>query len=746
MLRCTRGQWVVFTQGFPVLGKFAQDHFLPSNPLSSSCLWLDEDDIRGAIMAARAHGCPNPLRIDPYAHHPVLSRFAAKTIQRKSRPSPTAATFAEALAGGQAIPDTQQIADLLQNPEDAGCAVRRGSPSQEMQSPPPPKKRGRPPKAAAVRVEPVSVERATAADLSQYRVPICTVVIPKPLYILNMDQMFLHVHSGSTWAAGDAEEERRESGAHKLDIPYSAAHPFFQSSKPHLWPGSLNRVAFAGDSTSTIADQPLSSSSHSDLATDKTPFPDFRLTSEALTAGIRALQQKFPNPVREEARFMYSIVRRRKYGLQRQRDLWTIAMRNRYQSRWWGTRRQWADVGASVRPGQQEHVVPVAVSTKLVHISLIENAAAVLQRAFIAPRRRKLVLFFEESGDTENDNTGVMEAGVVAGRLGSDEDWFSVTERPRYNPLFSDLEDMMREDMRRMNYKIPLYLSKNHIKSLGLSVRPNARGINRQLMDAKSTVQDGGGLETANGTQAHSSDDAPPPLLLRRSSTTQHCCWYHISQVHFPASYLISSAVLFAEMDHPGVAVHGTTGTLLTYPELSYASLVERHPDIAALLWADPEETAKADLPKESPSADDDQDSIALPTPKSTANHETGSTIQADASEARVPAKVPLDERSIAHFVATHAVPTLVKGRHLWFEAEDVLASNGIVDVNSAPVEVSIQKGQGSRIAGGDSSDTVATDDDPAFDGVPNSTLFNVEALTDPDEALRKLCTSFVPS
>ncbi|KPI87902.1 hypothetical protein ABL78_3012 [Leptomonas seymouri] len=748
MLRCTPSRWVVFTQGFPHLEHFAREHFLPSNPLSSCCLWLDEDDFRGVAMRAKTCGYPNPLRIDPYAHHPVLSRFATKTAGRNFETSPTAANSAAVLPVDQTMSDRQQIRHFLQN-LDNSCSMGRSDSAHQVEQSSPKKKRGRPTKTVALSADLLSAERATAPDLSQYQVPICTVVISKPLYLLNLDQMFLDIQPELMGVGTCAGKDN--GGAYVHGAPSSPADAFLRFPESHLSRDGLSRDFLSWGDTTMAGSRHGSPRSYRDFFSGTHNFGAARPCSEALLMGIRELQKALPNPTDADARFMFSVHTRSKYSLQRQYDLRKIALQHGYHSKWWGTRKQWANINVHVQPGQQEHVVPIGFPTKLVHISLIENATEVLDKAFIAPRKRRLFFYFDSHRKGVCDSTGVMEFGVVAERLGSVENAFP-SALHGWRDSFDRLHQALHEDRKRMNYKLPLYFSKRHLVSLGLSVRPGALGVAIRRNDRQTAAQEGSDMEAADGAPQHLTGEV---LSLLKTSMACYECWYHISQVHFPASYLISSAVLAEEMAHPGVALHGVTGVPLTYPELSYASLVNHRPEIAAALLQDAEEkarsstdaahsapgtecaaatpTARADLPHEPPSSTNE--SMGHLSLKAT--QKEGGGVQLDPKDGRASAAEHFDELAVARFVSTHASPTLVKGRHLWFRAEDVLAANGIVDVNSTPVAVSEKKGSGTRIAGGSSSS--ASTDDAFLDGVADDMLFNVEALTDPDEALRKL-------
>ena len=749
MLRCTLRRPVVFTQGFPTLERFAQEHFLPSNPLSSSCLWLDEDDFRGASMHSKLFGVPNPLRIDPYAHHSVLSRFAQRVSAKKkaSRLCAAAATTSATSPSPDATgADKEEIEELLRTSLGALRSTtsddQRGGATSVRRN-----RRGRPPKTTTLYAEPVSADRVTAPDLSHYAVPICSIVVTKPLYLLNMDQMCFTGQLDVTWSSGGGAAEGQVGGDALADraASSSALSPSLKLPVPHE---DLSRVSFAGGDRETVTDLLLSASPFC-FKLDDAPHHRWMQCGDAAAflAGVRELQRRFPNP---PGACMFSVQTRRQYGMQRQRDLRAIAAEHRYQSKWWGTKKQWAAVGAKALPGQLEHVVPVDFHTKLVHISLIENAAEVLERSYILPRQRRLMCRFERSQEAERGSAGIMEANVVARVSNAGTPRSAVPQSPSHKSLFFEkMSIAIKEDMKRMQYKLPLYFSMRQLTSLGLTVRPDAQGVDLQ----KSAEQPRGNDDDLDDSLPLNAALAPfhaSTSLPTSSSSVSYEYWYHLSQVHFPPSFLLSSTVLVAEMDHPGVALHGVTGALLPHEELTYASLVDYHSDIAALLPRDPTSAGATPQPSSEERATQPDAALAgsslsaadggagrssLEQPHKAEDGAGGSGVV----DTSAPTTELRDELDIARFVAAHASPKLVQGRHLWFTASDVLAANGIVDVNSPPVEVRVKRVKMNRIAASGSDDAA----DASISHDAKYVLYNVEALTDPDEALRKLSLPF---
>lgn len=230
--------------------------------------------------------------------------------------------------------------------------------------------------------------------------------------------------------------------------------------------------------------------------------------------------------------------------------------------------------------------------------------------------------------------------------------------------------------------------------------------------------------------------------------------WYHVSQVYFPDSYLVPSVVLTAEFESPGVPLNGVNGQRLPYTALLYESLVNQHPEVAAVVRrasaADVERgTDDAGLKVSRKSAERrscvgaqeaapvqqglGRNQDIAPPRASAAAHTFGSS------------EMEVDEEDlvIARFVATHSSPKHTQGRSLWYQAQDVLAAGGVVDVNSAPVEVMKKpavlwmgstEASGSGALGGSS-----------IDSLPGNVLCNVECLMNPDEALCLISAPFDP-
>lgn len=622
---------VVFTPGSRDLAAFAASHFLPEHPLASSPLWLDEDDFSSIQQMARRLGKPSPLRMAPLAHHPLQSPF------RSAAPTE---------AKGEAVNTTTAIV----------AAGRRNRSRTEKTCTAPPAA------AAAVSCPPpaATVDRADASQ--RYVVPICSHDVVKPLYLYNLEQMYLT----------------------ELKSTASPATP-----------------SVSGDAADAAKLQVWSETA-------------------LLQHGARELRRRFALPLPNESRVMQSIQSKQAYGAERQQQLLAIAEKRGYRSCWWGTPSQWHRIGATALPGQREHVVPVVRRMKLVHVSLVDNAAEVLTRSFISVRHRRLVYFFDDdegnSGDCADTSEGepltIARPRPIAntGRHLYDDTIVKVdsflnaalaAKTPTPQSSFTKsrsavFQSLLREDMRSHGYSLPLYFSGTQLQSLGLLVRPDALGIE---------------WNTAISQNGHLSSPFQRPSPLK-SQSVRHL--YHLSQIRFPSHYLISPEVIAAELEHPGVALHGISGCLLPYAALCYEALVNQHPDIAALLWKCSD--------------------AALQTSRSDKSDHSAAGAAASPQEAQG----EIHEAYIASVVRQYASPNCLQGRSIWFFAEDVLQLNGKVNVNAAPVKVvnpsSAAVVAGSHASGGD-----------ANQGIPSQAWFNVECLMDGDEALRVLSMPFKP-
>ncbi|KAK7194294.1 hypothetical protein NESM_000344400 [Novymonas esmeraldas] len=697
MLRPARRLFVVFTQGFPVLEEFARLRFLPSNPLSSSCIWFDEDDFRTGEAYARRYGCTNPLRIDPYAHHPQLSRFAAG---QRLGPRGVARE-----AGADSIAETPlQTSDAA----DSG-AVGRDAASV---APAAYRARGRSLSRSAAEHE---HRAASGAGLQCYRVPICTLAIPRPIYLLNKDQMWMPNTATTDFLA-------QLAGA---PGDWSAGSDTLDWCAKHMQTCSLNAdpyvLSWKGRSTPAMYDEKLWPNASQD---------------QRIAEGVRALQRHFPESVdhgchTSAALPMLSIWTRQAYSDARQTMLRAYAHLNRYHSRWWGTVAQWRRAGALMQPGQVEHKLHQLVNSKLVHISLIEDGAAVLRQLTIFAKRRSIMFHPPAMGRDDHDG-GVMQGwpdqlaqGIAWGASATP----AASRSARPHSELSLISAVM-EDTRIYQRRLPVYLSARQLRDLGLTLRTDAVGVNTRWRGrAQGTWFTAGGVDavgagsapvvpdstrTSDTTAAveagdpamHRKDLVPPPHAAAspdaawRSSAPASQFWYHLSQVHFPDSYLVPSAVLAAELESPGVPLHGVSGRPLRIPALTYGALVNEHPEVAAAVRGEAATSCAVSPPPADPTAA----ATTAATPPDTA------------------AAIDTGEVAIARFVAAKASPKCVQGRSLWYRADDVLAVGGIVDVNQAPVEVM--------------EGNVATDEVER----PQFTLYNVECVTDPERALYLLC------
>ncbi|KAG5478881.1 hypothetical protein CUR178_05462 [Leishmania enriettii] len=816
MLQHTCRRLVVFTQGFPALQIFAQQKFLASHPLSSSCLWLDEDDFRAVQVSASTFNVANPLRIDPYAHHPQLSRFARaqaslatgqtnKALKTKGakRTSHNSTAAARPVAAHSAAPQAASAAGA-EAPEQL-CAVAEGNVIEHdlpfgPESPgdysdvsalhgvedatPLLRRRGRSPKDTVAAAKQAR-QALLAGDVQHYQVPICTLGLTKPLFLFNMNQMYL-LSSESVAIPSRAADSL---GRDEMDVYDDENRSAFSTWRARPMELAVGEWDFASE-----VNTPFSRYGQAPMFNETTSLMKPR--EEHIAEGIRALQLQFPNPTSDQfsthvGRVMCSVFSRRPYGFQSQRALSILARRHGYRSQWWGTRRQWSSIGAVPQPGQSAHVIPISVLSKVVHISLIEDAAKVLQNCFITAKRRRLVYIFTDPStqlgrlDSAGDSVGAhgmtyaTQLTNLLSRPGASISCFSGGWR------FQSLWTSAKEDMRVNKRSLPVYFTLQQLRALKLSLRPDAVG----LLQGPTEMTDGhhsrGGsvaveaerreVSASDGeVTSHGANAAPTelwdgrnlPAAAAKVPTTGSApklewgsaevleYWYHISQVHFPDSYLVPSVVLTAELEQPGIPLSGVSGRRLPYRALFYDSLINQRPDVAAAV----RRTSVADAEPRIRDA-------AAEVSRASMEHRGGTTAQGAApllesrggnqDTARLcgytaahttgSSEIKEDEEDlvIARFVATHSSPKLTQGRSLWYQAEDVLAAGGVVDVNSAPVEVT--KRPEVVCMGQNTIDDAGILEDGGRSGLPGTVMFNVECLMEPDEALRLLCVPFDP-
>ncbi|AYU78970.1 hypothetical protein LdCL_230015800 [Leishmania donovani] len=811
MLKHTYRVSVVFTQGFPALQRFAQQKFLPSNPLSSSCLWLDEEDFLAVKTRASFYNVPNPLRIDPYAHHPLLSRYAPEqarreaAVQRKGRRKAKDAAAARPVAAHGAGPQATNAADaeapdhLLTTAEHE--AVGHGAPSGPVltggnfgagtqhsleEATLPRRCRGRPPGSAAAAAQ-LAMQAQVAEHAPHYQVPICTLTLTKPLYLFNMDQMYL------------AEEGTAMSSltAHCLGREMMDEYDSQRDKALTTWPPRKWRFA-GGDGQLALAVNPQQPWDEPtpmfDEAASLTFFREHR-TAE----GVQKLQGRFPNSTSDHLcpqgrRHMYSISTRRPYSLPRQHTLNILAHRHGYRSQWWGTLKQWSNIGVLPKPGQTEHILPISVPSKIVHISLIEDAATVMQRCIILAKRCKLIYMFAAEAPVSLPESGGDAMGAHARQQTSFLSHLGDARHYGSEPGgFSRILTSALEDMRVKKWSLPVYFTLRQLRMLKLKLRPDAVGLLPTAAGAAEVhyIRDGaeaagiwdGEVSAADGEAAKDATAPTATVSVDAASTeprggmTLSCCdatiattqstttpaqasagmleyWYHLSQVYFPDSYLVPSVVLTAEFENPGVPLNGVSGQRLPYTALLYESLVNQHPEVAAVVRrasaADVERgTEDADL-KESRKSAERRSCVdaqgAVPVQQGLGrNQDIARSCASAAAHTFDSSEIEVDEEdlAIARFVATHSSPKHTQGRSLWYQAQDVLAAGGVVDVNSAPVEVmkkSAALWMGLTQAGGSGVLECGS-----LDKLPGNVLCNVECLMNPDEALRLISAPFDP-
>ncbi|CAG9574250.1 hypothetical_protein [Leishmania major strain Friedlin] len=824
MLKHTYRVLVVFNQGFPALQRFAQQKFLPSNPLSSSCLWLDEADFLEVKARASFYNVPNPLRIDPYAHHPFLSRYAPEQVRREAagqwkkgrqkakgathtahkdaaatrpvaahgaRPQATNTTEAEAPDHLRTAAEDEAAGHgAASEPVLTGCNSGAGPQNSMEEATLPRRCRGRPPGRTAAAAQP-AMQAQIAEQVPHYQVPICTVTLTKPLYLFNMDQMYLAEEGTAVPPLAARCLGRDMMGAydHERDRALAA------------WPP--RNMSFAG------GDGPLALAANPQRPWDE-PTP---MLGEAasltwsrehrIAEGVRELQGRFPNSASDHlcpqgCRHMYSISTRHPYSLPLQHTLSILAHRHGYRSQWWGTLKQWSSIGVLPQPGQNEHILPISVPSKIVHISLIEDAATVMQRCIILAKHRKLIYMFAAAAPVGLPESDVDAMGAHALTRAQQPTSFlphpgDARHHGSHPDGLSRIFTSALEDMRVNKRSLPVYFTLRQLRMLKLKLRPDAVGLRPTAAGAAEVlhIRDGaeavgvwdGEVSAADG-EAATAATAPMATVSVDAASTEprggmalSCCdatiatiqstttpaqasagmleyWYHLSQVYFPDSYLVPSVVLTAEFENPGVPLNGVNGQRLPYTTLLYESLVNQHPEVAAVVRrasaADVERgTDDAGLKVSRKSAEhrscvDAQG--AVPAQQGLGrNQDIAPPCASAAAHTFGSSEVEVDEEdlAIARFVATHSSPKHTQGRSLWYQAQDVLAAGGVVDVNSAPVEVmkkpaalwmGVTEAGGSGILEGGS-----------LDKLPGNMFCNVECLTNPDEALRLISVPFDP-
>ncbi|RNF14389.1 uncharacterized protein Tco025E_05868 [Trypanosoma conorhini] len=246
-----------------------------------------------------------------------------------------------------------------------------------------------------------------------------------------------------------------------------------------------------------------------------------------------------------------SVLTMQAYGAQTQRQLERCRRIAGFESNWWGTRRQWQEKQGLIRPGAYPAAVLGYVMTRLLHISMISDAAELLKRSFVSGK------------------TGNLQCARDA------RDWSP--EGVKFMGLVSD-------HCGKHGFQSPLYFSGGALLAAGIAVRPDA-----DPLDVSS-------LEEYTPSEARAAGAASVDAKAYKQ-------YYHLSQVILPEGYRIPENVLEAERVSPGAPVDGMTGRLLSFPELqSEAILNSPSPELASFLVRDEEtELACSFLDLESP-------------------------------------------------------------------------------------------------------------------------------------------------
>ncbi|ESL11565.1 hypothetical protein TRSC58_00680 [Trypanosoma rangeli SC58] len=271
------------------------------------------------------------------------------------------------------------------------------------------------------------------------------------------------------------------------------------------------------------------------------------------------------------------------YAAQTQKELERHRGIAGFESNWWGTHKQWRDKGGLLRP----NAYPVAVlfynMTRLLHISMLSEAEDLLKHSFVSGKTGYLHHFRDAN------------------------EWF-----PSARKFFG----LVSAHYTKHGFQSPLYFSGAVLRAAGITIRPDADPLDMSALDEYK-------LGTP-GAEAAAISDA--------KAYTQY---YHLSQVIFPGSYRIPANVLESERVNPGQPIHGTTGEVLSFPELQYEAILNSpSPELASFISSDQETELAWSSDLESPHT--------------------------------------------------------IHGRSLWYLPHNVLEAGGLVDVNAAPVEVRV--------------------------------------------------------
>ncbi|CCW68297.1 unnamed protein product [Phytomonas sp. Hart1] len=552
MFRLCCKRYVVFTQAIPYLQKFSKDFFLKGHPLSSSNIWLDENDF--FVNQSTSHfGKSSLLKINSLSHHPKYSPYA-KCVNKRKYKKTTPSASSPSLEVPCVDPDTKPINCPNARKKRAGDVVEQ-----------------------SIKVK--------SLDLN-YKIPVCSVYIYRHMYLLNMDQIM------------EDTQNRQE---------------LFLS--------------------------------------------EFK-TSPGMEVSM-------------------SINSRRPFSFFIQKQLQQLQQIHRYNSCWWGTMVQWRRLGAALQFSQNQHLLYQKIYTKLVHISLIDNAEEILQHCYISGKSGTFFnLLLKNNPDNKLDSAycdsslGHMQGGMQMGVSNFDVQGISpargsihgatgdMTHNCYSSSLFghSSYFFNIMNDMKLHRHAVPLYFSMTQLHQFKLKLRGDASGVSFNEYD-----------NTIPPSLKHLDQAQDENLFYQGFSgaMSPKTYFYHLSQVYFPESFRLPQHVIAAELEYTvGSPLNGLTGAHLPYVELLKENLLLQYPNLAAVLCASRH---------------------SGPGATECSPHLSAQIAAKDSVQA-------LSDDALAELLEKRSLPTVHDGRSLWFSAKDILQHGGIVDVNATPVEVTCLK------------------------------------------------------
>lgn len=646
MLQRTCSRCAIFTEAQPSLLQFSQRNFLPNHPLKDSNLWLDEDDFEINASRARKYGVSNPLRINVYSHHPKLSPYSDAKGRRLLKEK----TASKKGPGSMPAPLEPPIYTPTGPHSSAAVTNARHLPPQE-----------------------------------QYAVPICSTYLYRRHYYFNLEQMMMDYR------------------LIEYDVPSTSGRLAGYSS------AGLDGGDGAVGGEDVLESLAASRCAPMDVIATTTIAEHYAARQAEAIKALRARFLQPPTHLGQKGQHqMLSAYGGRPFLGTTGVQLTFIAQQAGYHSVYWATAAQWARMGAGPLSGQVAHPVVMRCHSKLVHVSLLENAEDVLKHSFISGKSGKLLYNFSP------------DRNPPAASMSDD-----VYEKCYNSPFLQ----CVTADMLANRYTVPLYFGSAFIRQHQLTLKPGVTGI--PLGACRNTKDDAipPTMEEFSG-DARAGPRLQYPTLGKfrvNQPTTQY--FYHLSQVHFPSSFRLPLCVLQAELSSAqGVALHGVSGRHLPYPELQSEHIAHADPQLAAVLQYQSAPTGELCEGGNDGSAQRSVNGLPPLILDTVSDVSTPSSLPAVVPSS---AKVTRSPRE-GHFpadpeftkcAAARADPTQCLGRSLWFLSEDVLRLAGVVDVNATPVGVC--RATVSEASCGEEGE------------VPSRSLFNVACLMNEEDGFR---------